>query len=251
VNVALPSIGADLHASAPRCNWWSRITTKNRRYAIALITGARRDDLTGPAAACTLLGRHAVFTAASLPAPRPGQLLLILDRCGAGAAAAVSAAYFSIIQMRSTGAARPPRYPRWDRSATCGGRRLSWRPSWSSADSAPPSAVLPPSRSPFGACSRCWCPGWCRNWPTPPLARRHLPRLAPLWPCAARANRAYTAPRVPDRAASGGCGQQLRLAGLDGSVCRAAWPASRPLGLRRLLKAGVFSARLSFTWPLL
>jgi len=104
VNVAMPSIGADLHASAAALQLV--VGGYSAAYAMLLITGARLGDLYGRRR-MYLLG-VAVFTAASLTcglAPDTG--LLIFARCVQGAAAAVLVPQIlSVIQMRFTGAAR-------------------------------------------------------------------------------------------------------------------------------------------------
>ena len=105
VNVAMPSIGADLHASAAALQLV--VGGYSAAYAMLLITGARLGDLYGRRR-MYLLG-VVVFTAASLAcglAPDSG--LLIFARCVQGAAAAVLVPQIlSVIQMRFTGAAAP------------------------------------------------------------------------------------------------------------------------------------------------
>jgi MFS family permease len=111
VNVALPSIGVDLHASGAALQLV--VGGYSAAYAMLLITGARLGDLYGRRR-MYLLG-VTVFTAASLAcglAPDSG--LLILARCVQGAAAAVMVPQiFSVIQMRFTGAARATALSAW------------------------------------------------------------------------------------------------------------------------------------------
>ncbi len=111
VNVALPSIGADLHASGAALQLV--VGGYAAAYAMLLITGARLGDLYGRRR-MYLLG-VATFTAASLAcglAPDSG--LLILARCAQGAAAAVMVPQImSVIQMRFTGAARATALSAW------------------------------------------------------------------------------------------------------------------------------------------
>ena len=111
VNVAMPSIGADLHASAAALQLV--VGGYSAAYAMLLITGARLGDLYGRRR-MYLLG-VAVFTAASLTcglAPDTG--LLIFARCVQGAAAAVLVPQIlSVIQMRFTGAARATALSAW------------------------------------------------------------------------------------------------------------------------------------------
>ena len=111
VNVAMPSIGADLHASGAALQLV--VGGYSAAYAMLLITGARLGDLYGRRR-MYLLG-VAVFTAASLAcglAPDSG--LLILARCVQGAAAAVLVPQIlSVIQMRFTGAARAAALSAW------------------------------------------------------------------------------------------------------------------------------------------
>ena len=111
VNVAMPSIGADLHASGAALQLV--VGGYSAAYAMLLITGARLGDLYGRRR-MYLLG-VAVFTAASLAcglAPDSG--MLILARCVQGAAAAVLVPQIlSVIQMRFTGAARATALSAW------------------------------------------------------------------------------------------------------------------------------------------
>jgi MFS family permease len=111
VNVAMPSIGADLHASGAALQLV--VGGYSAAYAMLLITGARLGDLYGRRR-MYLLG-VAVFTAASLTcglAPDSG--LLILARCVQGAAAAVLVPQIlSVIQLRFTGAARATALSAW------------------------------------------------------------------------------------------------------------------------------------------
>jgi MFS family permease len=111
VNVALPSIGADLHASGAALQLVAG--GYSAAYALLLITGARLGEEYGRRR-MYLLG-VVVFTAASLAcglAPDSG--LLILARCVQGAAAAVLVPQIlSVIQMRFTGAARATALSAW------------------------------------------------------------------------------------------------------------------------------------------
>ena len=111
VNVAMPSIGADLHASGAALQLV--VGGYSAAYAMLLITGARLGDLYGRRR-MYLLG-VVVFTAASLAcglAPDSG--LLIIARCVQGAAAAVLVPQIlSVIQMRFTGAARATALSAW------------------------------------------------------------------------------------------------------------------------------------------
>ena len=89
VNVAMPSIGADLHASGAALQLV--VGGYAAAYAMLLITGARLGDLYGRRRVY-LLG-VVMFTAASLAcglAPDSG--VLIVARCAQGAAAAVKVA---------------------------------------------------------------------------------------------------------------------------------------------------------------
>ena len=153
-------------------------------YAMLLITGARLGDLYGRRR-MYLLGVVA-FTVASLAcglAPNSG--LLVVARCAQGAAAAVMVPQIiSVIQMRFTGAARATALSAWGLvlatgavvGVVLGGVLVSadlfgatWRPVFL-------------INVPFGVCSRCSCPGWCRptrrGRGTPPPARA-------AWTCAA------------------------------------------------------------------
>jgi MFS family permease len=111
VNVAMPSIGAGLHASGAALQLV--VGGYSAAYAMLLITGARMGELYGRRR-MYLLG-VAVFTAASLAcglAPDSG--VLILARCVQGAAAAVLVPQvLSVIQMRFTGAARATALSAW------------------------------------------------------------------------------------------------------------------------------------------
>ena len=111
VNVAMPSIGAGLHASGAALQLV--VGGYSAAYAMLLITGARMGDTYGRRR-MYLLG-VVVFTAASLAcglAPDSG--LLILARCVQGAAAAVLVPQImSVIQTRFTGAARATALSAW------------------------------------------------------------------------------------------------------------------------------------------
>ena len=111
VNVALPSIGADLHASGASLQLV--VGGYAAAYAMLLITGARLGDLYGRRR-MYLLG-VVLFTAASLAcglAPDSG--VLIVARCAQGAAAAVMVPQImSVIQMRFEGAARATALSAW------------------------------------------------------------------------------------------------------------------------------------------
>ena len=111
VNVAMPSIGADLHASGAALQLV--VGGYSAAYAMLLITGARLGDLYGRRR-MYLLG-VVVFTAASLAAGlAPDSGLLILARCVQGAAAAVLVPQIlSVIQTRFTGAARATALSAW------------------------------------------------------------------------------------------------------------------------------------------
>src|SRR5690348_2295422 len=111
VNVAMPSIGADLHASGAALQLV--VGGYSAAYAMLLITGARLGSRYG-LRRMYLLGVVA-FTAASLAcglAPDSG--LLILARCVQGAAAAVMVPQIiSVIQMRFEGVARAKALSAW------------------------------------------------------------------------------------------------------------------------------------------
>jgi MFS family permease len=111
VNVALPSVGAGLHASGASLQLV--VGGYTAAYAMLLITGARLGDLYGRRRVY-LLG-VVVFTVTSLAcglAPDTG--LLILARCAQGAAAAVMVPQIiSVIQMRFEGAARATALSAW------------------------------------------------------------------------------------------------------------------------------------------
>jgi len=111
VNVALPSIGAGLHASGASLQLV--VGGYAATYAMLLITGARLGDLYGRRR-MYLLG-VVLFTAASLAcglAPDSG--VLIVARCAQGAAAAVMVPQImSVIQMRFEGAARATALSAW------------------------------------------------------------------------------------------------------------------------------------------
>jgi MFS family permease len=111
VNVAMPSIGADLHASGAALQLV--VGGYTAAYAMLLITGARLGDLYGRRR-MYLLG-VLVFTAASLACGlAAGAALLILARCAQGAAAAVMVPQIlSVIQVRFTGAARATALSAW------------------------------------------------------------------------------------------------------------------------------------------
>src|SRR5690349_14682902 len=104
VNVAMPSIGADLHASGAALQLV--VGGYSAAYAMLLITGARLGEEYGRRRMYLLGG--VVFTAASLAcglAPDSG--VLIVARCLQGAAAAVMVPQImSVIQLRFEGAAR-------------------------------------------------------------------------------------------------------------------------------------------------
>ena len=110
VNVALPSIGAGLHASGASLQLV--VGGYAAAYAMLLITGARLGDLYGRRR-MYLLG-VVMFTAASLAcglAPDSG--VLIVARCAQGAAAAVMVPQImSVIQTRFEGRRGPPRSSR-------------------------------------------------------------------------------------------------------------------------------------------
>jgi MFS family permease len=104
VNVAMPSIGASLHASGASLQLV--VGGYTAAYAMLLITGARLGDLHGRRR--VYLAGMAVFTASSLAcglAPDGAALVAFRFAQGAGAAAAVPQ-IFSLIQMRFTGQAR-------------------------------------------------------------------------------------------------------------------------------------------------
>ena len=111
VNVALPSIGAGLHASGAALQLV--VGGYAAAYAMLLITGARLGDLYGRRR-MYLLG-VVMFTAASLAcglAPDSG--VLIVARCLQGAAAAVMVPQImSVIQLRFEGAARATALSAW------------------------------------------------------------------------------------------------------------------------------------------
>jgi MFS family permease len=111
VNVALPSIGADLHASGAALQLV--VGGYAAAYAMLLITGARLGDLYGRRR-MYLVG-VVMFTAASLAcglAMDSG--VLIAARCVQGAAAAVMVPQImSVIQMRFEGAARATALSAW------------------------------------------------------------------------------------------------------------------------------------------
>src|SRR5689334_10373722 len=111
VNVAMPSIGADLHASGAALQLV--VGGYSAAYAMLLITGARLGSRYG-LRRMYLLG-VVLFTAASLAcglAPDSG--VLIAARCAQGAAAAVLVPQImSVIQMRFEGAARATALSAW------------------------------------------------------------------------------------------------------------------------------------------
>jgi len=111
VNVALPSIGAGLHASGASLQLV--VGGYAAAYAMLLITGARLGDLYGRRRVY-LLG-VVMFTAASLACGlAPDSALLVLARCAQGAAAAVMVPQIiSVIQMRFEGAARARALSAW------------------------------------------------------------------------------------------------------------------------------------------
>ncbi len=104
VNVALPTIGVDLHASGASLQLV--VGGYTVAYAMLLITGARLGDLYGRRR-MYLLG-VIVFTGASLACGfAPSSLALVIFRCVQGAGAAVMVPQImSIIQMRFSGTAR-------------------------------------------------------------------------------------------------------------------------------------------------
>jgi MFS family permease len=104
VNVAMPSIGADLHASGAALQLV--VGGYTAAYAMLLITGARLGSRYG-LRRMYLLGL-VVFTAASLACGlAPDAAALIADRCVQGAAAALMVPQImSVIQLRFDGAAR-------------------------------------------------------------------------------------------------------------------------------------------------
>ena len=104
VNVALPTIGVDLHASGAALQLV--VGGYTVAYAMLLITGARLGDLYGRRR-IYLLG-VIVFTGASLVCGfAPSSLALIIFRCVQGAGAAVMVPQImSLIQMRFNGTAR-------------------------------------------------------------------------------------------------------------------------------------------------
>src|SRR6516162_838857 len=204
VNVAMPSIGADLHASGAALQLV--VGGYSAAYAMLLITGARLGDLYGRRR-MYLLG-VVVFTAASLAcglAPDSG--LLIFARCAQGAAAAVLVPQIlSVIQMRFTGPAR---------ATALSGRGLA--------------AGLPRQRPARRPGRGAGAPAGAGR-PAPGAAHRRRP--APPGP--ARPGDRGTG-RVPDRAAPG-AGPRTGLAGL-GVGLRRGGPAARR-GLRRLRAGG-------------
>src|SRR5215472_7733490 len=111
VNVAMPSIGAGLHASGASLQLV--VGGYAAAYAMLLITGARLGDLYGRRR-MYLLG-VVMFTAASLACGlAPDSALLILARCAQGAAAAVMVPQImSVIQMRFEGPARATALSAW------------------------------------------------------------------------------------------------------------------------------------------
>jgi MFS family permease len=111
VNVAMPSIGAGLHASGAALQLV--VGGYSAAYAMLLITGARLGDIYGRRR--MYLAGVVAFTAASLACGlAPDAALLILARCVQGAAAAVLVPQIlSVIQMRFTGAARATALSAW------------------------------------------------------------------------------------------------------------------------------------------
>jgi MFS family permease len=111
VNVAMPSIGASLHASGAALQLV--VGGYSAAYAMLLITGARLGDIYGRRR--MYLAGVVAFTAASLACGlAPDAALLILARCVQGAAAAVLVPQIlSVIQMRFTGAARATALSAW------------------------------------------------------------------------------------------------------------------------------------------
>jgi MFS family permease len=104
VNVAVPAIGRDLHASGATLQLV--VAGYTATYAMLLITGARLGAVLGRRT--MYLTGAAVFTAASLGCGfAPTGVALVVLRCvqGAGAAAMVPQ-IMSVIQTRFTGAAR-------------------------------------------------------------------------------------------------------------------------------------------------
>lgn len=104
VNVAMPSIGASLHASGASLQLV--VGGYTIAYAMLLITGARLGDRYGRRRAYQ--AGVITFTAASLAcALAPGSQLLVAFRFAQGAgAAALVPQVFSLIQLRFTGPAR-------------------------------------------------------------------------------------------------------------------------------------------------
>lgn len=104
VNVAMPEIGVDLHASGASLQLV--VGGYTVAYAMLLITGARLGDLYGRRR-MYLLG-VVVFTVASLACGfAPSSLVLVILRFVQGAGAAVMVPQvMSVIQMQFTGAAR-------------------------------------------------------------------------------------------------------------------------------------------------
>jgi len=104
VNVAMPSIGAGLHASGAALQLV--VGGYTAAYAMLLITGARLGSRYG-VRRMYLLGL-VVFTAASLACGlAPDAAALIIDRCVQGAAAAMMVPQImSVVQLRFEGAAR-------------------------------------------------------------------------------------------------------------------------------------------------
>jgi len=111
VNVALPSIGAGLHASGASLQLV--VGGYAATYAMLLITGARLGDLYGRRR-MYLLG-VVLFTAASLACGLAlDSGVLIVARCAQGAAAAVMVPQImSVIQMRFEGPARATALSAW------------------------------------------------------------------------------------------------------------------------------------------
>jgi len=119
VNVAMPTIGAHLHADGAQLQLITGGYTG--AYAMLLITGARLGHRYGPRR--TYLSGVAVFTAASLAcacAPDGPALIGFRFVQGAGAALLVPQ-IFSIIQLRFTGQARLRALSAYAAVLSCGG----------------------------------------------------------------------------------------------------------------------------------
>ena len=226
VNVAMPSIGADLHASGAALQLV--VGGYSAAYAMLLITGARLGDLYGRRR-MYLLG-VAVFTAASLACGlAPGSGLLILARCVQGAAAAVLVPQIlSVIQMRFTGTARATALSAWGLVLATG---------------AVVGVVLGGLLVSADLLGAGWRPVFLVNVPLGILVALLVPRVVPADPPRVRRT-GHGARRLDLRglviAAPAVClivlplvlGRELRLAGLDAGLHRGG-PAARRC-LRRL-----------------